>query len=105
MAKLTITPNHLPSLAEFEHWLRQSQALHSPMDELLGLLQDLVKFEQQYGQTSDIFYAQFMRGELGDAVPLIEWAGLYELYLAAKQELATQIGRRTHVEELLVAAV
>ncbi len=44
-------------------------------------------FEQEYHFASDVFYARFMRGEMGDALPFIKWAGRYELYLEAKKEV------------------
>jgi len=56
-----------------------------------------------------------MRGEMGDALPFIKWAGRYELYLEAKQELESQIAKIPqlgsqlvkipHAEKLLVSSV
>ncbi len=58
---------------------------------MLDLLRELVTFENKYDMGSDIFYARFMRGEMGDDLPFILWAGQYELYLEAKQEIAVQL--------------
>ncbi len=91
MAKIIITKDNLPSLAEFKALLEQMEAQSSPLDDILSLLRDLVAFEQKYNMASDVFYARFMRGEMGDAMPFIEWAGQYELYLETKHELASQI--------------
>jgi hypothetical protein len=91
MAKIIITKDNLPSLAEFKALLEQMEAHSSPLDDILSLLRDLVAFEQKYNMASDVFYARFMRGEMGDAMPFIRWAGRYELYLETKHELASQI--------------
>ncbi len=91
MAKITITKDNLLSSTEFKALLEQMEARSSPLDDILGLLRDLVAFEQKYSMASDVFYARFMRGEMGDAMPFIEWAGQYELYLEAKHELASQL--------------
>ena len=48
-----------------------------------GLVEQLRKFESQYGMLSPEFYKKFMAHEFnhdGDD-ELIFWAGLYELYL------------------------
>jgi hypothetical protein len=45
-------------------------------DEIRGKLRG---YEQQYGMSSEVFYRQFMAGELGDAIDYVEWAGFYEL--------------------------
>jgi hypothetical protein len=42
---------------------------------------------------TDVFYARFMRGEMGDALPFIKWAGRYELYLEARQEIDKQLAK------------
>ena len=46
-----------------------------------GLVKHLRDFETQYGMSSAEFFAQFSKGELGDAGDFIVWAGLYETYL------------------------
>jgi len=91
MAKVTITQDNLLSLTEFQTLLEQIEARSSTMDDILGLLRQLVAFEQEYGLASDVFYARFMRGEMGDAMPFVKWAGRYELYLEAKQEIESQL--------------
>ncbi len=108
MAKIIITKDNLPSLAEFKALLEQMEAHSSPLDDILGLLRKLVAFEQKYNMTSDVFYARFMRGEMGDDMPFIKWAGRYELYLEAKHELESQItitAKIPDVEELPVPVV
>jgi hypothetical protein len=91
MAKITITKDNLLSLAEFKALLEQTTARSSALEDILGLLRELVIFEDKYDMSSDVFYARFMRGEMGDDLPFIMWAGQYESYLEAKQEIASQL--------------
>ena len=105
MAKITITPNNLLNPNEFKKLLEYTEQRQSTVNDLLDLLRDLVIFEQKYQFVSDVFYARFMRGEMGDALPFIKWAGRYELYLEVKQELESQITQISHAEELFVSPV
>ena len=54
-----------------------------------------IVFEQQHNMPSDLFYDRFMRGEMGDAIPIMKWAGRYELYLELKWEIEYQISTIT----------
>ena len=49
----------------------------------------LREFEERHGIDSATFYARFEAGEMGDAMDLFEWAGLYEL----RQDLMGKIRR------------
>ncbi len=91
MAKITITKDNLLSLAEFKALLEQVETRTSTMDYLFRLLRELVSFEDEFDMASDVFYARFMRGEMGDDLPFIRWAGRYELYLEVKQEIDKQL--------------
>ena len=91
MAKITITKDNLLSLDEFQTLLEQMDHRTSAMDNILGLLREIVSFEEKYNLPSDVFYARFMRGEMGDDMPYIKWAGRYELYLEAKQAIDNQL--------------
>lgn len=97
MAKITITKDNVLSLAEFKALLEQMEARNSKMGDILGLLRELVTFEERYNLASDVFYARFMRGEMGDDLPFIKWAGRYELYLEAKQEIDNLFAETTAV--------
>ncbi len=81
MTKIVITKDNLLNLADFKALLEQTSARSSTLDDILGLLRELVAFEGRYGMGSDVFYARFMRGEMGDDFPFIMWAGQYESYL------------------------
>ena len=91
MTKITITKDNLLSLDEFKTVLEQMEVSSSPLNHIFRLLRELVAFEQKYEMASDVFYARFMRGEMGDDLPLIKWAGRYELYLEARQEIESQL--------------
>lgn len=91
MAKITITKNNLLTIDEFKALLEQTTARSSALDDILGLLRELVVYEDKYNMGSDVFYARFMRGEMGDDLSFIMWAGQYESYLEAKQEIASQL--------------
>ncbi len=91
MAKITLTKDNLLSSIEFHILLEQMENRNSTLEDIFSLLRQLIAFEQQYNLPSDVFYARFMRGEMGDDLPFIKWAGRYELYLEAKQELNQQL--------------
>ncbi len=105
MAKITLTKNNLPSPKEFNKLLDYTEQNQSTINDILSLLRELVTFEQEYQLVSDVFYARFMRGETGDTLPFIKWAGRYELYIEAKQELESQIAQIPHAEKLLVSSI
>ena len=87
MAKITITKDNLLTLDEFKALLEQTETRSSTMDYIFRLLRELISFEDKYNMATDVFYARFMRGEMGDELPFIKWAGRYELYLEARQEI------------------
>jgi hypothetical protein len=91
MAKITLTKENLLSLAEFKTLLEQTETRSTTMDYIFRLLRELVSFEEEYNMATDVFYARFMRGEMGDDLPFIKWAGRYELYLEARQEIDNRL--------------
>lgn len=91
MPKVTITKEEPLSLDQFKTLLEQNETRHSTMDYIYRLQRELVTYEDKFKLPSDVFYARFMRGEMGDDLSFIKWAGRYELYLEAKQEIDTQL--------------
>ena len=91
MARTVITNDTLLSITEFKALLEQTEMRSSTLDYVLRLQRELVAFEDEYNLASDVFYARFMRGEMGDDLPFIKWAGRYELYLEVKQEIEVQL--------------
>ena len=49
---------------------------------------DLKEFEQRHRLSSEDFYHQFKNGELGDQEDFMLWAGIYEMQLQNKKNLA-----------------
>lgn len=91
MTKIIITKDNPLTLAEFKALLEQTKTRSATMDYIFRLLRELVSFEEKFGMSTDVFYARFMRGEMGDDLPFIKWAGRYELYLEAKQEIDSRL--------------
>ena len=108
MAKIIIDANNRLTANQLESLLSQVEARSSLGDDLLSLLRQLVTFEQRYELPSDLFYARFMRGDMGDALDFIKWAGRYELYLETQQALEAKLTQRSitrDTEELSVSLV
>lgn len=91
MPIITITKDNLLSLDEFKTLLEQAEERSSIIDYIYRLTRQLVSYENKYKMASDVFYARFMRGEMGDDLSYIKWAGRYELYLEAKREIEEQL--------------
>jgi len=49
--------------------------------------QALMDFEKRYKMASEDFFEKMERGEMGDSLDFIEWAGEYELLLKSKEKL------------------
>jgi hypothetical protein len=69
----------------------QRTAYTSPVEALAALIRSLVAYEQQHHMPSADFYARYQRGELGDDVDFVEWAGDYQHYLQLKDELEQKL--------------
>ena len=48
---------------------------------------DIQKYEEQYGMTSELFYAKFVNGEVDDREDFMIWSGLYEFILENEAKL------------------
>ena len=48
---------------------------------LAELEERLEAFEEEFGLSSEEFFARYARGEMGDDSKVIGWAGTYRLYL------------------------
>ncbi len=67
------------------------------MEEIARLSEEMRKFEEQYGLSSDEFYAKWENGQLGDDTDFFEWFAYCDTYrrLVEKtysQYLASQEG-------------
>jgi len=90
MAKFVFTKGNMPTSEEFRVMLEEAPP-RSATEYLHDLSRDLFAFESKFNMSSDVFYARFMRGEMGDDMPHIRWAGRYELYLEAKHEIDSKL--------------
>ncbi len=93
MTKIVISPESPLTSGEFKALLEQSDEGASALTHVFQLMRELVAFEKKFNISSDVFYARFMRGEMGDDMPFIKWAGRYELYLEAKQEIDNRLSQ------------
>jgi hypothetical protein len=63
----------------------------SPVEALAALIRALVAYEQRYQMSSADFYVRYQKGEIGDSVDFVEWAGDYQHYLEIKDELERRL--------------
>ena len=56
--------------------------------------QALMDFEKKYKMVSEDFFEKMERGEMGDSLDFIEWAGEFELLLKTKEKLKGLKGLR-----------
>ncbi len=75
------------SPAEFRRLVDEAGQGETVIDGLRRLVADMVRYEIQYGMSTEEFYDRFMRGEMGDAMDFIRWAGRYELYCHVKDRI------------------
>ncbi|MCX6030317.1 MAG: hypothetical protein NT169_13610 [Chloroflexi bacterium] len=88
MPVLEYTQETLPKTREeFVRLLESARQNADPLDDLLSLSRQLLTLEQRHDMTSDDFYVRYKRGELGDSMDFIRWAGRYRLYRELKDEI------------------
>ncbi len=93
MAKVEFTKGNIPTRDELARIIEEMKAKSNPVDDLLSLARDLTEFEREYAMTSEEFFAKYSRGEMGDAMPFVKWAGRYQLYLDLKNKIQTSLDR------------
>jgi len=91
MTTLKFTKDNWPAPEKFQRLLREAMTESNPLDDLLELAKELRDYEQKYKMTSEEFSERFKRGELGDALDFIGWAGAYDLFLKRKARLETAL--------------
>jgi hypothetical protein len=87
MPKLSFTSENMPTPEEFQRMLAEAMAESNPVDELLELAHELQEYERKYEMSSSEFFERFRRGELGDDMDWIEWAGVYQLFQRLKRRV------------------
>lgn len=63
----------------------------SPLDALVALVKQLIRYELKYQMTSEDFFTQYQQGKTDDHEDFVEWSGNYQHYLALHQDLATKL--------------
>jgi len=77
---LRFTKDNWPTPEEYRRLLRETMFAENPIDDLLDLAGELNEYERCYNMSSEDFWARFQRGELGDDMDFIGWAGAYDLF-------------------------
>jgi hypothetical protein len=88
MPVIEFTQETMPETREeFSLLLEEARRNANPLDDLLALGRQLLSFEQRYDMTSAEFHSRYKRGELGDDMDFVRWAGRYRLYCELKEEI------------------
>lgn len=66
---------------------KQSLQFDSQLDALAALAKRLSRFEAEAGMESEVFFARYTKGELGDDALVVDWANDYRHFLALREEL------------------
>ena len=78
---------------EFQRWLEKARKESTYIGDLRETIEDMVIMEQKYGMTSEQFYEKFSRGEMGDDIDIIGWAGSYKAYCRMKEKIEKKLAR------------
>lgn len=88
MPTLTFTSENMPKTTEeFKQELRKALEKASPLEDFVSVTKELGRWETQYKMSSDEFYAKFQKGEMGDEMDFMRWAGDYEVYKKKKEKM------------------
>jgi len=88
MPVLTFTSESMPKTTEeFKQELRKALEKASPLEDFVHVTKELGRWEMQYKISSDEFYAKFQKGEMGDKMDFMRWAGDYEVYKKKKEKM------------------
>ena len=71
--------------------LRSGDEQYDPVEELLDLQRELIAFEQEHGISSVELHRRYHAGEMGDAVEVVHWAGLYRQYVQLKSVISDSL--------------
>jgi hypothetical protein len=93
MPTLTFTQDNMPTREEMHRLIEEMRQRSNPIDDLVELTQEITLFEQRYKMTSSEFFDKYQRGEMGDDLDFIEWAGQYRMYLDLKHKIELSLER------------
>ena len=89
MAKVHMQGN--VDIDEFRRRLKEAMKQSTPISDLCELAEELFIYEHKYGVKSPIFYDKFMRGEMGDDMDFIGWAGAYKRFNRLKEHIERRL--------------
>ena len=84
--------------------LRNAEEQYNPVDELLDLQRELIAFEQAHGMSSAELHRRYHAGEMGDAVEIVRWAGLYRQYVELKSVISDSLNVVVSTSSVLLPA-
>lgn len=99
MATQVSTLDKLRILETLYHRGYQSDVIDHTVDKVIALERDraeresaelethLRAFETRYHMSSENFYDQFHKGELGDSADFFEWSAFYTMYQSVQERL------------------
>lgn len=93
MPTFTFTQDNMPTREEIHRLLEEMRQHANPIDDLIESTQSLAALEQKHRMTSAEFFAKYQRGDMGDDLDFIEWAGEYKLYLRLRHVLELSLER------------
>ena len=87
MPELSFTSENMPMAEKFQRMLAEAMSESNPVEELLELAHELQEYERKHEMSSSEFFERFQRGELGDDMEWIDWAGTYQLFQRLKRRV------------------
>lgn len=88
MPRIKYTKENMPKKpGEMVKTLKEAALHTTPLDDLLELNRDLVKMEIKYKMPSDELYRRYKKGEMGDAMEIMQWASRYDRHQKLKLKL------------------
>ena len=87
MPSFSFDEGSIPTREELKRLLEEIRQQSNPVEDLIDLTRTLARLEEKYGMTSAEFFEKFSRGEMGDNVEMVKWAGHYHMYLDLKRNI------------------
>jgi hypothetical protein len=91
MPSFVFNQDNMPSSEELLELLREAEENYDPVEELLRLERELIRYEQKYDMSSETFFQRYQAGEIGDAIEFVSWAGHYRFYRNLKHTISSSL--------------
>ena len=66
---------------------------HTQIDALITVAKRLMRYEDRYNMTSEVFYNQYCKGRTDDSEDVVEWANDYQQFIALRRDLETKVNK------------